>query len=141
MRRLCVYFVAMFTSMSVTTSCSKKEKAVVITPSVEAAIDVNNPPEVENGANTQLHLPRDPFRRYVGQLATTNIALPSLRYVGFVKDLEGNMALLEDRRGNGYTVRLGSRVGNSGGEVSEINEKEVVVKTLKGVSRLPFWSR
>lgn len=116
-----------------------------------------SPPTVAPAdSDQQLRLSRDPFRRYVGgggimtgrYPELTNLPLTSFRYVGIVKNEEENLALLEDHSGNGHTVRVGTRIGKEGGQISQISEQEIVVKTLRKDSsgrsttkyfRLPFY--
>ena len=54
--------------------------------------------------------------------------LGELKYVGVIWTKKGARALLEDAEGKGYSVTVGTRIGRSGGVVSRITGKEILVK-------------
>jgi type IV pilus assembly protein PilP len=84
---------------------------------------------------------RDPFvsfikaeeRRKVG-IDTTSLPplqrydLGELKFVGVIWTKKGAMGLVEDAERKGYSVTVGTRIGRSGGVVSRITEKEILVK-------------
>ena len=84
---------------------------------------------------------RDPFvsfikvedRRKAG-LDTTALPplqrydLGELKFVGVIWTKSGARALVEDAEGKGYTVTVGMRIGRSGGVVSRITGKEILVR-------------
>lgn len=84
---------------------------------------------------------RDPFYSFVRQetvqrgkadLAAVppiqRYELGELKLVGVLWTKKGPMALVEDAEGKGYSVTTGSRIGRSGGVVTRITEKELVVR-------------
>jgi type IV pilus assembly protein PilP len=54
--------------------------------------------------------------------------LGELKLVGVLWTKQGARALVEDAEGKGYSVTTGSRIGRSGGVVTRITEKELVVR-------------
>ena len=86
---------------------------------------------------------RDPFvsfikaeeRRKVG-IDTASLPplqrydLGELKFVGVIWTKKGAMGLVEDAEGKGYSVTVGTRIGRSGGIVSRITEKEILVKEV-----------
>jgi Tfp pilus assembly protein PilP len=54
--------------------------------------------------------------------------LGELKFVGLIWTKTGARALVEDAEGKGYTVTVGTRMGRSGGVVTRITEKEILVK-------------
>ena len=54
--------------------------------------------------------------------------LGELKYVGVIWTKKGARALLEDAEGKGYSVTVGTRIGRSGGVVSRITGKEILVR-------------
>jgi Tfp pilus assembly protein PilP len=54
--------------------------------------------------------------------------LGELKFVGVIWTKKGAMGLVEDAEGKGYSVTVGTRIGRSGGVVSRITEKEILVK-------------
>ena len=68
------------------------------------------------GAGTAL-LP--PLQRY---------DLGELKFVGVIWTKKGALGLVEDAEGKGYSVTVGTRIGRSGGVVSRITGKEILVK-------------
>ncbi len=84
---------------------------------------------------------RDPFVSFVKveerrKVGIDTSALPplqrydlgELKFVGVIWTKEGARALVEDAEGKGYTVTVGTRIGRSGGVVSRITGKEILVK-------------
>jgi type IV pilus assembly protein PilP len=83
---------------------------------------------------------RDPFVSFVkeeiplrGKDATglpplLRYELGELKLVGLLWTKTGAKALVEDAEGKGYSVGTGSRIGRSGGVVTRITEKEVIVR-------------
>ncbi len=56
--------------------------------------------------------------------------LGELKFVGVIWTKKGAMGLVEDAEGKGYSVTVGTRIGRSGGIVSRITEKEILVKEV-----------
>lgn len=54
--------------------------------------------------------------------------LGELKFVGVIWGRGITRALVEDGEGKGYTVAVGTRIGNSGGVVTRITDKEIVVR-------------
>lgn len=54
--------------------------------------------------------------------------LGELRFVGVLWTKKGARGLVEDAQGKGYTVMEGMRIGRSGGIVSRITDKEILVR-------------
>lgn len=54
--------------------------------------------------------------------------LGEIRLVGIIWGLTPPRALVEDSEGKGYTVTVGTKIGRSGGVVTRITEKEIVVR-------------
>ena len=84
---------------------------------------------------------RDPFvsfikveeRRKTGSDTATlpplqRYDLGELKFVGVIWTKKGARGLVEDAEGKGYSVTVGTRIGRSGGVVSRITGKEILVK-------------
>jgi Tfp pilus assembly protein PilP len=84
---------------------------------------------------------RDPFVSFIRveerrRAGTDTTALPplqrydlgELKFVGVIWTKKGAMGLVEDAEGKGYSVTVGTRIGRSGGVVSRITGKEILVK-------------
>ena len=54
--------------------------------------------------------------------------LGELKFVGVIWTKTGARGLVEDAEGKGYSVTVGTRIGRSGGVVSRITGKEILVK-------------
>ena len=54
--------------------------------------------------------------------------LGEFRLVGIIWGLKSPRALVEDSGGKGYAVTVGTKIGRSGGVVTRITEKEMVVR-------------
>jgi Tfp pilus assembly protein PilP len=54
--------------------------------------------------------------------------LGELKYVGLIWTKKGALGLVEDGEGKGYSVTVGTRIGRSGGVVSRITGKEILVR-------------
>ena len=54
--------------------------------------------------------------------------LGELKYVGVIWTKKGALGLVEDGEGKGYSVTVGTRIGRSGGVVSRITGKEILVR-------------
>lgn len=54
--------------------------------------------------------------------------LGELKFVGVLWTKQGARGLVEDAEGKGYSVTVGMRIGRSGGVVSRITEKEILVR-------------
>jgi type IV pilus assembly protein PilP len=55
------------------------------------------------------------------------IALSQLKLVGIVTAPRGNMAMVEEASGKGYTIRKGTYIGINGGQVDRIEKEKVVI--------------
>ena len=84
---------------------------------------------------------RDPFVSFIKaeerrKGGTDTTALPplqrydlgELKFVGVIWTKTGARGLVEDAEGKGYSVTVGTRIGRSGGVVSRITAKEILVK-------------
>jgi len=54
--------------------------------------------------------------------------LGELKFVGVIWTKNGARGLVEDAEGKGYSVTVGTRIGRSGGVVSRITGKEILVR-------------
>ena len=54
--------------------------------------------------------------------------LGELKFVGVIWTKKGARGLVEDAEGKGYSVMVGTRIGRSGGVVSRITGKEILVR-------------
>ena len=54
--------------------------------------------------------------------------LGELKFVGVIWTKKGALGLVEDAEGKGYSVTVGTRIGRSGGVVSRITGKEILVR-------------
>jgi Tfp pilus assembly protein PilP len=54
--------------------------------------------------------------------------LGELKFVGVIWTKKGARGLVEDAEGKGYSVTVGMRIGRSGGVVSRITGKEILVR-------------
>ncbi len=54
--------------------------------------------------------------------------LGELKFVGVIWTKKGARGLVEDAEGKGYSVTVGTRIGRSGGVVSRITGKEILVR-------------
>ena len=54
--------------------------------------------------------------------------LGELKFVGVIWTKKGARGLVEDAEGKGYSVTVGTRIGRSGGVVSRITAKEILVR-------------
>lgn len=54
--------------------------------------------------------------------------LGELKFVGVIWTKAGARGLVEDAEGKGYSVTVGTRIGRSGGVVSRITGKEILVR-------------
>lgn len=73
--------------------------------------------ERKNASPDTMSLP--PLQRY---------ELGELKFVGVIWMKKGARALVEDAEGKGYSVTVGTRIGRSGGVVSRITGKEILVR-------------
>ena len=84
---------------------------------------------------------RDPFVSFIKveerrKAAIGTLSLPplqryelgELKFVGVIWTKKGALGLLEDAEGKGYSVTVGMRIGRSGGVVSRITGKEILVR-------------
>lgn len=84
---------------------------------------------------------RDPFTSFIKseerkKAAVGATSLPplqryelgELKFVGVIWTKKGARALVEDAEGKGYSVTVGTRIGRSGGVVSRITGKEILVR-------------
>ena len=80
---------------------------------------------------------RDPFLPFdlskrvkndIKKYPLTAYSLGQLRVTAILGGADGTFtAIVEDNSGKGYTIKPGSKIGNAGGEVVEIEEKKVKV--------------
>lgn len=99
--------------------------------------------KAEQGALYDPRGKRDPFvsfikigeRRKAGADAALlpplqRYELGELKFVGVIWTKKGARGLVEDAEGKGYSVTVGTRIGRSGGVVSRITAKEILVKEV-----------
>lgn len=153
MRHLLISLLGMIL-FSVSVACSKKGtvaplKETTAAPAVPTtktpiAAPVAAPVTAPPASSKEIRLSRDPFRRsvtkgdeaqqyreYRGYSELAQLPLSDFRYVGIVTSETEKLALLEDRQGQGHTVRVGTQIGRNAGEVTEINDQEVIVKEIR----------
>ncbi|MFO7156373.1 MAG: pilus assembly protein PilP [Pseudomonadota bacterium] len=83
---------------------------------------------------------RDPFRPYLNRFVPGPAVAPDplcgplcqwdldqLRLVGIVSGLASPVAMVEDPKGNGHTVRRGTSIGKGNGKVTEILRDRIIV--------------
>jgi Tfp pilus assembly protein PilP len=78
---------------------------------------------------------RDPFRshdfspqyRSSGGLPLEQFAYDELALTAVLKGVDTPKAIVEDPNGRGYTVSVGSPIGNLGGKVADIQESKIVI--------------
>lgn len=76
-----------------------------------------------------LKMERKDARPVVGSLPPLQrYELGEFRFVGVIWGPKVTRALVEDKEGKGYTVAVGTRIGRSGGVVTRITDKEIVVR-------------
>ena len=111
-------------------------------PKAQAAVPASPKAEEKKAETPVLYDPagkRDPFVSFIREeplRAKDLAALPplqryelgELKVVGILWTKAGAKALVEDAEGKGYSVVTGSRIGRSGGVVTRITEKEVIVR-------------
>jgi type IV pilus assembly protein PilP len=114
-----------------------KEAAKAAEAAQPVAVSVAQPPPVVvyNPAGK-----RDPFvaflkvrkkdaRPSIGSLfPLQRYELGEFRLVGVIWSPKAAQALVEDSEGKGYTLTVGTKIGQSGGVVTRITDKEVVVR-------------
>jgi type IV pilus assembly protein PilP len=142
------WLIAVALAAAVAAGCGDKAPApqpVVQKPAPKAqAVPAASPKAEEKKAETSaLYDPagkRDPFVSFVREEVPTRgkdaAAVPplqryelgELKLVGILWTKTGAKALVEDAEGKGYSVVTGSRIGRSGGIVTRITEKEVIVR-------------
>jgi len=97
--------------------------------------------KAEQGALYDPSGKRDPFVSFIrveerrkgaaGIAALTPLQrydLGELKFVGVIWTKKGARGLVEDAEGKGYSVTVGMRIGRSGGVVSRITGKEILVR-------------
>ncbi len=100
--------------------------------------------QVANAGSVALYDPsgrRDPFVSFVRaqerrKAAIDTASLPplqrydlgELKFVGVIWTKKGARGLVEDAEGKGYSVTVGTRIGRSGGVVTRITGKEILVR-------------
>jgi type IV pilus assembly protein PilP len=80
---------------------------------------------------------RDPFRSLVirerkakGGTPLQQRGVAEIKLVGIVWESEGYSAMVETPDGKGFTLRVGTPVGPSGGKVKRITEKSVIIQEI-----------
>jgi type IV pilus assembly protein PilP len=114
----------------------KPEAKAPASPAVEAQAK-----KVEQVALYDSRGKRDPFVSFIRgedrrKAAAGVAALPplqrydlgELKFVGVIWTKKGARGLVEDAEGKGYSVTVGMRIGRSGGVVSRITGKEILVR-------------
>ena len=114
-----------------------KEAAKAAEAAQPVAVAVEKPPPVAvyNPAGK-----RDPFVAFhqerkkdthpsIGSLPPLQrYEIGEFRLVGVIWGPKAARALVEDSEGKGYTIKVGTKIGRSGGVVTRITDKEVVVR-------------
>ncbi len=79
---------------------------------------------------------REKPKTYLETLDISQLALSDI-----VLSEKGNWALLQDSKGDGHVVEVGTPIGNKGGQVVKILDKELVVREyyldIRGQERIP----
>lgn len=80
---------------------------------------------------------RDPFRSFIGDMEeskpekklepTEEYELDQYRLTGLITGTAQPKAMVEDPKGRGHTLRIGSRLGKKGGRVTRITSTGIVV--------------
>ena len=110
-------------------------------PAVPAAEAPSQAPKPESTALYDPRGKRDPFVSFVKvderrKAGFDTASLPplqrydlgELKFVGVIWTKKGARGLVEDAEGKGYSVTVGTRIGRSGGVVSRITGKEILVR-------------
>lgn len=81
---------------------------------------------------------RDPFRPFIARATVKKrrepltplerYSLSQLRLVAIVWGVDGAVAMVEDPEGKGYSIRVGTPIGNRNGRVKEILKDRVIVE-------------
>jgi len=71
---------------------------------------------------------KDPFKPEIGEGEEELLNVSEAKLIGIIKGEEGNIALLQDRRGVGYVLKEGDRVRN--GRVVKIESDRVIFATV-----------
>ena len=82
---------------------------------------------------------RDPFLSYLSSESEVqkyqaiesglfNFEIKNYKYVGFLMQSGVGLALIEDPAGNGYTLKVGSKIGRNKGRVESIRFNQIVIK-------------
>jgi len=111
-------------------------KAPAAAPAAEAQAK-----KAEPAALYDPHGKRDPFVSFIKvaerrKAGNDTASLPplqrydlgELKFVGVIWTKKGARGLVEDAEGKGYSVTVGTRIGRSGGVVSRITGKEILVR-------------
>ena len=110
-------------------------------PAVPAAEAPSQAPKPESTALYDPRGKRDPFVSFIKveerkRAGIDTASLPplqrydlgELKFVGVIWTKKGARGLVEDAEGKGYSVTVGMRIGRSGGVVSRITGKEILVR-------------
>ena len=114
----------------------KPEAKAPAAPAVEAQAK-----KVEQVALYDPNGKRDPFVSFIKaeerrRVEADAVSLPpllrydlgELKFVGIIWTKKGALGLVEDNEGKGYSVTVGTRIGRSGGVVSRITGREILVR-------------
>lgn len=99
----------------------------------------NLPQSVPRTKKLEPHGMRDPFRPMTLQTRVVSrrranlsplerFELSQLKLVGIVWDIKEPRAMVEDSRGLGYTIKVGTAIGNNGGKVKAIQRNQIVIE-------------
>lgn len=110
-------------------------------PEAKAAEAKEKKADVDHAALYDSRGKRDPFVSFIKveerkKAAFDSASLPplqryelgELKFVGVIWTKKGARGLVEDAEGKGYSVTVGMRIGRSGGVVSRITGKEILVR-------------
>lgn len=113
----------------------EEAKAAEAALPVAAATTPPSPVSVYNPAGKRdpfvafLKMERREARPVIGSLPPLQrYELGEFRFVGVIWSPGVTRALVEDSEGKGYTISVGTKIGRSGGVVTRITDKEIVVR-------------
>ena len=108
------------------------------TPTTRPTVGIAPTPTVAPAASSAEKPGRDPFRPFNLALRPRPVETPrtpleqydvgALKLVAVIYDTQNPKAMVEDDTGLGYTISVGTKIGNQGGVVKMIDPERVVVE-------------
>ena len=112
--------------------------APIGTPTTRPTVGIAATPTVAPAASSAEKPGRDPFRPFNLALRPRPVETPrtpleqydvgALKLVAVIYDTQNPKAMVEDDTGLGYTISVGTKIGNQGGVVRLIDPERVVVE-------------